>query len=265
MITLAIWCSQDFSKSLTFRGSRLFQSVLDTSMFDSIEIIDKEFILSKFIERRIPKYHVVFFQDDTANEMYIIKSGLLKIYREDDTKEIVFGHQFPGQMFGELEVIHHDNHRLASVAAIENTVLWMIKKPDLEELISIYPQILRKIFYIVSERLQQADRKLEYLAFLDARVRVANLLLDLHSNFGIETEEGHLINWKITQQHFANMIGIGRESAARTLQDLQDDKIIRLDNKLITIIDLPALQQLAKQKHEPVEKRHWHSTYKYSI
>jgi len=243
----------------------LFQSVLDTSMFDGIEISDKDFVLSKFTERRIPKYHVLFFQDDPGNEMYIIKSGLLKIYREDDSKEIIFGHQFPGQTIGELEAIHYDHHRLASVAAIENSVVWMIKKPDLEELIKAYPLILRKLFYVVSERLQQADRKLEYLAFLDARIRVANLLLDLHSNFGVVTDNGYLINWKITQQHFANMIGIGRESAARSLQDLQDDKIIRLENKIITILDLHALQQLAKQKHEPIEKRHWYSPSKYYI
>jgi CRP/FNR family cyclic AMP-dependent transcriptional regulator len=190
---------------------------------------------------------------------------LLKIYREDDSKEIIFGHQFPGQTIGELEVIHYDNHRLASVAAIENSVLWIIKKPDLEELIKIYPQILRKLFFVVSERLQQADRKLEYLAFLDARVRVVNLLLDLYSNFGIETEKGSLINWKITQQHFANMIGIGRESAARTLQELQDDKIILLENRLITIINLSTLQEIAKQQNKTAEQRYWHSSYKYNI
>jgi CRP/FNR family transcriptional regulator, cyclic AMP receptor protein len=249
-----------------YKGAKpLFQTVIDTMLFEGIDIEDEEFVLSKFTKRSIPKHHVIFFQDDPGNEMYIIKSGLLKIYREDDSKEIILGHQFPGQMIGELEVIHHNNHRLASVSAIEPSVLWMINKVDLEILITIYPELLRKIFYVVSERLQQADRKLEYLAFLDARIRLVNLLLDLHSNFGIETERGYLINWKITQQHLANMIGIGRESAARTLQDLQEDKIILLENKLITIIDLPVLQRLAKQKHETDGHRHWHSSYKYNI
>jgi len=243
----------------------LYQTVLNTTLFEGIEITDEEFVLTKFSERRIPKHHVIFFQGDIGSEMYIVKSGLLKIYREDDSKEIIFGHQFPGQMIGELEVIHRDNHRLASVKAMENSVLWMINKADLEELIVVYPEILRKLFYVVSERLQQADRKLEYLAFLDTRIRVVNLLLDLNSNFGIETEKGYLINWKITQQHFANMIGIGREPASRTLKDLQDDRIIILEKKFITIIDLSALQKLAKQKHEPDEHRRWHSTFKYDI
>lgn len=243
----------------------MLKTVLDSDLFNGIEISDIDFVLSKFIERRFPKNQVIFFQGDQGNEMYIIKSGLLKIYREDDTKEIIFGHQFPGQMIGELEVIHCENHRLASVAAIENTTVWMIKKADLEDLITLYPQILRKIFYVVSERLQQADRKLEYLAFLDARVRVVNLLLDLYSNFGVETKDGYLIEWKITQQHFANMIGIGRESVTRSLQDLQEDKIISIENKLITIIDLPTLKKRAHQDQHPIEKRRWHSSYKYHI
>jgi CRP/FNR family cyclic AMP-dependent transcriptional regulator len=243
----------------------IYRSIIDTVLFSGINITDSEFILSKFVERKYPKNHVIFFQGDPANEMYVIKSGCLKIYREDETKQIIMGHQFSGEMIGELECVHHDNHRLASVAALENSVLWMISKPSLEELIEIYPQILRKIIFVLSERLQQADRKLEYLAFLDSRYRVVNLLIDLYTNFGQQVDIGYLINWKITQQHFANMIGIGRESVTRVLQDLQGENVIVMKNKYITILDLPQLQKMLNQQHQSSEPRLWHSTYRYDI
>lgn len=242
----------------------MYESVLHTSLFRGIHIQDPEYIESLFAEQPFSRNQVIFRQGQAGNGMYIIKSGSLKIYSESDSKEIVFGHQFPGETIGELEAIHYDNTRLASVAALEDSVLWVIAKEDLDILIALYPEILRKAFYVMCERLQQADRKLEYLAFLDARIRVANLLLDLHANFGIKTEEGLLINWKITHQHFANMIGIGRESATRILQEFQAKGILTIQNKFIVILNLSALERCASSACSAPNHRNWHSTWKYT-
>lgn len=241
----------------------MYTSALQVPLFKGIQIQDKSLFLSMFSEKKYQRKQVIFFQGDNGDEMYIIKNGAVKIFREDDGRQIILGHQFPGETIGELEALHHDNRRLASAATIENTTMWMIKKPDLEELVAAYPIVLRRIFLIISERLRQADRQIEYLAFLDSRARVANLLLDLYSNFRIEIKEGHLIKWKPTHQHLANMIGIGRESVTRTLRELQQSGIISMRNKQILITNLPDLKKLARQPYDSIEMRRWHSTNKY--
>lgn len=241
----------------------MIHSVLDTAFFQDVSIEDKQEVLSMCTERRYRKNQVIFHQGDLANEMYIVKSGSLKIYREDFHRQIVFGHQFAGETIGELEVIHYDNRRLASVATLEDSVLWMIQKTDVDRLTQRYPIILRKMFYVVSERLHQADRKLEYLAFLDARYRVIHLLLDLHANFGKPTERGEVIDWKMTQQHFADMIGVSRESAARVLTELDKERIIHIEKRTITILNLSELVSLSKQVPSSDNHRTWHSIHKY--
>jgi CRP/FNR family cyclic AMP-dependent transcriptional regulator len=242
-------------------------SVLDTPFFKDIlvEAEEKANVKAQFQLRSYPKGQILYLHGDEGNEMFIIKSGALKIYRQDDAHEIVFGHQFPGEAVGELELFHHDNTRTASVATIEKTSLWVIKRVAMDELVKRYPQIYRKVIYILSERLCQADRKLEYLAFLDTRVRVANLLLDLYSNFGVETEEGLLINWRITQQHFANMIGVGRETVSKALLDLQDEDAIRIHNRMLYIVNLTAVEQIARTSTDSSERRLWHSAHKYDV
>lgn len=244
----------------------VFQSVLDAPLFKDINVTDSEYVLSKFSERFYPKDKVLFLQGDPGLDMYVIKSGSLKIFREVEGKELILGHQFPGETIGELETVHSCNSRLASVATLEKTVLWAIRKADLEDLMNLYPQILRKLFYVVSERLDQADRKLEYLAFLSSKIRIANLLLDLHSNFGVEVHEGFLLNWKTTHQHMAHMIGVSRESVTIGLQELQVAQIISIRNKYITITNLSALKLLANDEEASTNDREWHpsSSYKYS-
>ena len=244
----------------------MYDSVTDTPFFkDIIHSQDLDWVTSKFREKTFNKGQVLYMHGDEGHEMYIIKSGALKIYRQDENREIIFGHQFPGEAIGELEIFHHDSHRTASVATIEKTTLWVAHRSAMEELVVRYPTILRKTIYILSERLSQADRKLEYLAFLDVRIRVANLLLDLHSNFGKETDTGTLIDWKITQQHFANMIGVGRESATRILKTFKKNGLIALQDRWIYIIDLDALKMLAGGESQVSDERLWHSTHKYEI
>jgi CRP/FNR family transcriptional regulator len=176
----------------------------------------------------------------------------------------VVGHQFPGESVGELEIIHYNSHRLASVSALEDSLLWAIRKPNLEDLITKYPIIMRKLFYNISERLSQADRKIAYLAFMDSRLRMVNLILDLYNNIGEQTNNHLLINWKVTQQHMANMIGVNRESAARALQELQAEGVIQIHNKRIIINDFPKLKQIANDNN-PIGTREWHTTNKYHI
>lgn len=243
----------------------VFQSVLDAPLFKDINVTDTEYVLSKFSERFYPKDKVLFQQGDPGLDMYVVKSGSLKIFRESEGKELILGHQFPGETIGELEVIHSNNLRLASVATLEKTILWSIHKTDLEELMNIYPQILRKLFYVVSERLDQADRKLDYLAFLDTRIRMANLLLDLYSNFGIEDQNGFLIKWKVTHQYLGLMIGVTRESVTLALKELQTKQIIIVHNKYITITNLVALKQLANDQQDSHGSREWHPSHKYGI
>lgn len=244
----------------------MYTSVVDTPFFRNIIAEkDRNMVESLCTERHYGKNQIVFFHGDEGNCMYIIKTGTLKIYRSNGMQEIIFGHQFAGEAIGELEVFHYDSHRAASVATIEPTTLWMMKKQDLLDLSKLYPEIMRKVIYILSERLIQADRKIEYLAFLDVRVRVANALLDLYSNFGNITADGLLIQWKVTQQHLANMIGSGRESTARVLIELQEDGIIRIHNKNYYISNLSELQQLAGSPKKCIEFRKWHSTSKYDI
>ena len=244
----------------------MYHSVTDTPFFkDILHQEDHEWAAAKFREKTFHKGQVLYMHGDEGHDMYIIKSGALKIYRQDDHREIIFGHQFPGEAIGELEIFHHDNRRTASVATIEKTTLWVASRSAIEELVVRYPAILRKTIDILSERLSQADRKLEYLAFLDVRIRVANLLLDLYSNFGKDTENGLLIDWKITQQHFANMIGVGRESAARILNEFQDKGILELKNRRTYILKLDVLKTLAGGEPQPGDERLWHSTHKYDL
>jgi len=226
-------------------------------------IIDIDLVCSLFIERTYPKGQILFFQGDEANELYIVKSGVLKIYQEDDVKEVILGHQFSGEPVGEIEVIYDEMPRLASVATLEKTTLWIIKKDEFSLLLNRYPELLRRILYITCERLNQANQKIYYLTFLDTRLQLANLLLDLYENFGQENCDGKVINWKVTQDHIAKMLGLNRESVTRTLRDFKKEGLISTRKRYLYLDNINEIKRIVHQSKSKIDNRTWHSKHNY--
>ncbi|WP_411343312.1 Crp/Fnr family transcriptional regulator [Paenibacillus sp. WLX1005] len=244
----------------------MYFSVADTSFFlNIVKPSNRQDIESKFVLKKYPRGQILYEYGDQGDTMYIVKSGSLKIYRTDDQYEIVLGHQFPGEAVGELELFHHNPMRTASVATLEPSELWMIRRSDMNILVTQYPELMRKVIYILSERLTQADRKIEYLAFLDARVRVANLLLDLCSNFGIQDDITWRINWKVTHQHFADMIGVTRETVTKVINQFQQDGWLYIEKRQFIITNLSMIQHMAGGNMTVHSERIWHSTHKYEL
>ncbi len=71
----------------------------------------------------------------------------------------------------------------------------------------------------------------------------------VHANykvFGFDQDSSTKLSFSLSRKDIANMAGISCESAVRALLSLSADKIIRLDNKEIHILDLEALFELSE-------------------
>jgi CRP/FNR family cyclic AMP-dependent transcriptional regulator len=68
----------------------------------------------------------------------------------------------------------------------------------------------------LTERLRDADRKIESLALMDVYGRVARLLLEMAE----EVDGQKVVKRKISKQDIAKMIGASREMVSRVMKDL---------------------------------------------
>ena len=73
--------------------------------------------------------------------------------------------------------------------------------------------------------------------------RVAEALLLLKNHFGLE-EDGKTIEAKLTRREIGEIAGITTETTIRILSDLSKEKILRLVDKKISIIDIPRLVKI---------------------
>lgn len=232
---------------------------MNAFLFSDIPNLQRATVRKKLTSKRLLRGQILFHQGSVGDAVYVIQAGSLEIFVENSERKFVLGHQFAGEVVGELEMIHSDARRTASVGAMENSLLWQLKREDLETLMTEYPLILRRIAATLAERLQQADRKLSYFAFMDARLRVVNLLVDLAANFGVSSPSGTVVDWLVTKQHLADMVGLNRESMSRALSDLQREGLLTWQNRHLCLPDLRRLEVLAETATQVSKGRLWHT------
>ena len=76
--------------------------------------------------------------------------------------------------------------------------------------------------------------------------KLAAKIYKLGRDYGIETEEGIVINMNLTVTYLADLLGSQRETVSRALKILQDKKLISYKDKIILIYDLNKISEFFK-------------------
>src|SRR5690606_30556953 len=204
----------------------MIDNLSDIHIFSGMPEEDLQYIFPFLKERQFKKNHILMFENDESDEIYLLRSGMVKIYRMYEGKEVVLSITMPGDIIGEVESLSNSYHRISSIEALENVSVWQISGQDFMHIVDKYPIVFRNAYKILVERTRMLNRMIRYLTFYDVRGKVANIIMDLYYNFGTIEESVYKINLKINQSLIANMIGITRESISKTLGDFQAEGLI---------------------------------------
>ena len=178
---------------------------------------------------------VIFHRDDPGQVLYMIKEGKVKIcIISPDGQEVsltVFG---KGEVFGEFALLD-GLPRSTDAVALERVECYTLQRSDFLNAIQKNPKIAISVLEALSKRLRATDDMVEDLIFLDVYGRVAKKLLELADTHGVKTEDGIVIDVRLTQQELASMVGASRESVNKVLGYFTDMKFISTDKHRITI------------------------------
>lgn len=93
--------------------------------------------------------------------MYVVKAGSLKSFKDRSTGEQVLGYVKEGEIVGEMAIFDKDapKHRVATVQAIEPTLLLVIADYAILDLSRKHPEIYEKICSIICERKRKNENR----------------------------------------------------------------------------------------------------------
>lgn len=112
---------------------------------------------STILERRfVPAGTMVIRQGDRGNSAYLIQSGSVRIFTENEGKRIEFARLEMGQIFGEMALIF-DDPRTASVEALEDCNLIVITRQTFKQKLDRSDPTIRAIVVMLTQRIVTAN------------------------------------------------------------------------------------------------------------
>lgn len=199
-------------------------------------------ILTPVPVRKYKKNHILIFEEDPIDRVYIVKSGTLKIYRTYEDKEIILDFVKEHEVIGEVELFSK-SPALSSVEVIEDAEIYHFSQADFIALIYKNKPILENIFRIHHQRFETLNKQIRNLTFYSVLTRVCRVLL----GFLEDNEDSTNLTIKnINQSTIASMIGVTRESVSKAFKDLQDENILCLQPKTITVLNIDKLKEYAE-------------------
>jgi CRP/FNR family transcriptional regulator, cyclic AMP receptor protein len=192
----------------------------------------------------IPKREYIFTPDELSNQVYMLKSGRVRISRLSETgKHFTLVILEPGDIFGE-NALFADEPRRNFAEALDDAQICAIDKREFEKVIMNNASVSMKIAQIVEHRLTEAQEQIEHLVFYDVQTRLARLLLKLADIHGERTERGVQIGIKLTHEDIASLIGSTRETTSKILNEFKSNGWIDVVKRHIILIDQKVLAEM---------------------
>ncbi|RCW57483.1 MULTISPECIES: Crp/Fnr family transcriptional regulator [Halanaerobium] len=182
-------------------------------------------------QKKFKKGELIYLEGELGKNIYIIESGLVKLYRSNEE-----GNQYilrllnEGDFFGEL-VLFKEEKLSSSAEAVGDCNICLLPKAEIEKLIKSSPELSYKLLSAITSRLNKTENKLQSLALEDAKEKTMRLLLELARESGIEKDNGILINLPLSREGLANLIGTTQETLSRKLSELQKEGLILLQGQ----------------------------------
>jgi len=187
----------------------------------------------------------IFNIGDTANKLYIVCSGKMKLFKYmSDGKEQILYIYSTGDFIGAFNLLKADKFAF-SAEALEDTAILTLSKQAFDDIALKNPTITLKILEKAYDRIKGVESLVDRLSSTSADAKVAGLLLNLIDDFGTATDEGIMLELSINREEMGSYAGISRETMTRKLNLFKElDYIEFYGNKRILLKNESSLRDL---------------------
>ena len=221
----------------TLRKSKIF-SVLTREELNTIR--------PYFEELNLRKDNYVFMESDPSDFLFIASKGKVKIIKHSAAgKDIILEIKLPGELFCCSAVLDSRPFPESAQAMEDGTVL-KISRRNLLKIMNQFPLLKDEMGRYTSRKLRDAHEILRDIASETADKRIAHVLLRLADTAGVEEAGYTKIDFHITRQEIADMIGSTVETCIRMMSRFQKEgMIVSSDNRIM--INKQALENYLAQ------------------
>lgn len=203
-------------------------------------------LMDKLVKRVKPlkKGEYLYHTGDEFKGLYAIQTGALKTMGLTlEGKEQITGFHLTGELVG-MDAVDINQHPCNAIA-LEATEVCLIPFEQLEELGQQIPKLIHELTRIMSREILREQNTLVMLGSTSADQRLARFILNLHKRQLVRGGDENILKLQMTRQDIGNYLGLAFETVSRHLNHFQDDGLLVIDNRKLTLLNPSALDSLA--------------------
>ena len=181
---------------------------------------------------------VIYSVDDSADALYLILSGRVKIVRVSSTgsQKIIDIYQ-EGDFFGEL-CICGGGKREDQAIAMDGTSVTLFRVSGLLKLLPKKPKLALDLLLLLCARLSESQDQIATLAFDNIPRRLAQEILRRSRSVpGAQETAGRQLTIEITHEELAELVGASREIITTVMNQFRERGLV--DYRRRTILVFP--------------------------
>lgn len=225
------------------------KNVFKLSEFSLFSQVNKNTI-SKLNEicfvKELKKGEHLFRDKEVIKNIYVVKSGKVALYKQSESaqKKVIF---ILGKDTIVNEVIIDDLPSSINCEAFEKAEILCFDRMLFLDIMKDDFELSKIIINSLAMKVRRLYRQGKNSIPIKVEKRVAAKLWKLSRDYGIEIEEGTLIDLNITITYLADMFGTPRETISRALKILNNEGLIINKNKKIIVPDRDKLVKFFKE------------------
>jgi len=140
-----------------FYRQRLLANAMAVSpVFRPFGTAERKQIMGRFRAREVAAGEVIIREGEPSDGLYVILDGTVDVLKRKRAEEVLAGRLAEGDLFGEVSCLRKTG-ATATVRARRGGTLLRLPRPDFDELVMAYPQILELVSTLSDERLEALD------------------------------------------------------------------------------------------------------------
>ncbi|ACS81779.1 Crp/Fnr family transcriptional regulator [Maridesulfovibrio salexigens] len=187
------------------------------------------------IRREIPAGQLIFNQGGKADELFLIRSGSIKLSKvSEDGTEVTLDFRRYGDVLGE-DIFSGVEAYPVSAMAIDDTVTCGFNLSDFQSLVRKKPDIGLSVIKSMSNKISALSNRIGSIAEVNLEDRLYSVLSSISKEHGCRIGDEYTFPFKLTHEELAFLVGAHRVSITKAMQALISKGRICCTNKIITL------------------------------
>lgn len=217
----------------------VIESLICCPLFKDISIEDLKYIVENFASySSCNKNDVIFSEQNYTRSLVVITKGSASVTKNTENSQILMSILKQGDIFGMATLFYEEDEYLSRITALEKVSMVIFSKENVQKIFAIYPPVSENYIRILSEKIHFLNKKITTYTKSETIQKVADFILQCANDDKTQA----VLPYSITK--ISEALNVGRASVYRAFDSLENEMVIKRDDKLITILNLSALKNI---------------------